>query len=146
MVSSKKFSLELSSGARGYGSCAVTLAARVVAMVWVPSLAWELPHARGMAEKKKRGKKKISLLILWEGAATATHRLSLCHRTLGTFCSELFSILNFCPLVCLFIACLSALLEHTLRRPGSRPCVLLCRFISGVRTVSGFSGVLTRVC
>ena len=31
---------------------------QVTAMAWVPSLAWELPHAVGTATKKKKKKKK----------------------------------------------------------------------------------------
>ena len=48
---------------------------QVTAMAWVPSLAWELPHAEGAAEKKKKknnsilkgdGPEMISLLAVQE--------------------------------------------------------------------------------
>ena len=35
----------------------------VTAIVWVQSLAWELPHAIGMAKKKKKKKKKNLLEV-----------------------------------------------------------------------------------
>ena len=34
------------------------MAASVAAVAWVHSLAWELPHATGVAKKKKKKKKK----------------------------------------------------------------------------------------
>ena len=40
-------------GAVGEGSNIVTAAAQVAAVVWVQSLARELPHAAGAARKKK---------------------------------------------------------------------------------------------
>ena len=45
--------MEFSGGTVGYGSIIVTAVARVTAVVWVCSLAQELPHAVGMAKKKK---------------------------------------------------------------------------------------------
>ena len=45
--------MEFSGGTAGYGSIIVTAVARVTAVVWVCSLAQELPHAVGMAKKKK---------------------------------------------------------------------------------------------
>ena len=45
--------MEFPCGAVGEGSNIVTAAAQVAAMVWVQSLARELPHAAGAARKKK---------------------------------------------------------------------------------------------
>ena len=39
--------------------------ARVAAVVWVPSLAWEIPHAMAAAKKKKNPSPKI-LALLWD--------------------------------------------------------------------------------
>ena len=33
----------------------VLAAARVTAVAWIGSLAWELPHTRGIGQKKKKG-------------------------------------------------------------------------------------------
>ena len=37
---------------------------RVAAMVWVQSLAWELPHATGMTEKKKKSIYLLQILVI----------------------------------------------------------------------------------
>lgn len=44
--------MEFPCGAVGEGSNIVTAAAQVAAMVWVQSLARELPHSKGMAKRK----------------------------------------------------------------------------------------------
>jgi len=43
--------LEFPNGSAGSGSGVVTAMARVTAVVWVRSLAWELTHAASAAEK-----------------------------------------------------------------------------------------------
>lgn len=46
--------MEFPVDSAGERSCIVTAMAHITAMVWVWSLAWELPHAAGLAEKQTK--------------------------------------------------------------------------------------------
>ena len=47
---------EFPGGSAGLGSAIVTVVARVTAVVWVPSLTWELSHAVGVAKTKPQSR------------------------------------------------------------------------------------------
>ena len=53
-------------GSVGGGSGIVTAVAQVTAVLRVPPLAQELPHAMGSAKKKKKKSVKIALTFKWE--------------------------------------------------------------------------------
>ena len=47
---------EFTGGAAFYGSSALTASAQVATVARVQAAAWELPHATGIAKKKKKGR------------------------------------------------------------------------------------------
>ena len=49
---------EFSDGLAGSGSCVFTTVALVTAVAQLQSLAWELPHAAGVAKRKKEKKRE----------------------------------------------------------------------------------------
>lgn len=61
---------EFSCGSLGEGSIVVTAVARVAALAWVQSLAWELLHATGMAKKKTNIPKQTHCMVTYSQTPT----------------------------------------------------------------------------
>ena len=53
--------------------------AQVTAVVWVPSLAWELPHDIGMAKKKKKKELCAFPIVYYLDFANCNHSSILGH-------------------------------------------------------------------